>query len=101
MIDCIGSSNAGMAIKVFKDMIVDGEPVLRILSMIGRQFRIMLQGKQLKSLGYTPNIIAQKLSLHPFVVTKAIAASNNFSNEELVSVLNEVMNIDYSIKTVY
>ncbi len=48
MIDNIGMKNASIAMKIFKDMVFYGEPVLRIMSLISRQFRIILKVKDMQ-----------------------------------------------------
>ncbi|SHJ75969.1 DNA polymerase III subunit delta [Tepidibacter formicigenes] len=98
LIDAIGNKNSSLSMKILNDMILEGESPLMILSMIGRQFRIIIQSKQLQKVGYSSNVIAQKINVHPYVVTKALNQGKNFNNEVIVKLLNEVLDADFSIK---
>ncbi len=98
LMDAIGNKNAGFAIKILNDMILEGQSTLMILSMIGRQIRITIEGKELQKMGYSAAIIAQKINQHPYVVSKALSQGANFEQEEMVKILNDVLHIDFSIK---
>lgn len=98
-IDSIGNKKPQTAVKILSDMIYEGKAALMILAMISRQIRIMIQAKELLELGYSQNVIAQKLSLHSFVLSKALNQARNFDRKKLIEMLNECSNIDYSIKT--
>ncbi|EQG75858.1 DNA-directed DNA polymerase III delta subunit domain protein [Clostridioides difficile DA00165] len=58
--------------KILNDMIQEGESVLGIFSMIARQFKIIMQVRQLQLDGYSTKLIADKLKMHQFVVGKAL-----------------------------
>lgn len=98
LIDSIGNKNANLSIKILNDMIIEGESPLMILSMIGRQFRIIIQSKELQKMGYSSSIIAQKINVHPYIVSKALKQGLNFEQGSILNLLNEVLNIDFSIK---
>ncbi|SHG89154.1 DNA polymerase III subunit delta [Tepidibacter thalassicus] len=98
LIDAIGNKNSSLSMKILNDMILEGESPLMILNMIGRQFRIIIQSKQLKKMGYSSTVISQKINVHPYVVSKALNQGMNFDNEIIVKILNEVLNADFSIK---
>lgn len=98
LIDAIGSKNSSYALKILDDMILEGESVLGIFAMISRQFKIVMQSTYLQNQGYSSKLIAEKISVHPFAVTKALKQSNNFSNEIILSLLNDILESDYKIK---
>ncbi|MCH1959260.1 DNA polymerase III subunit delta [Romboutsia hominis] len=98
LIDYIGEKNSSNAMKILNDMINEGESVLGIFSMIARQFKVVVQSRKLQSDGYTSKVIAEKLKIHPFVATKAIKQSRNFSDEIIIDMLNYILECDYKIK---
>ena len=98
LIDAIGSKNSSYALKILEDMILEGESVLGIFAMISRQFKIVMQSTYLQSQGYSSKLIAEKLKVHPFVVTKALKQSSNFNNNIILSLLNDILESDYKIK---
>ncbi|WP_331722116.1 DNA polymerase III subunit delta [Alkalithermobacter thermoalcaliphilus] len=98
LIDAIEAKNATLAIKTLRDMILDGQSHFMILSMIARQFKIVLQCKELRMKGYSSKLISQKLGIHPYVATKALRYSQSFDDERLINILNDCLEIDFSIK---
>ena len=98
LIDCIGEKRSSNAMKILNDMIQEGESVLGIFSMIAKQFKVVMQVRQLKIEGYTTKVISEKLKIHPFVVGKALKQTNNFSDDIIIDMLNYILESDYKIK---
>ena len=98
LIDYIGEKNSSNAIKILNDMMQEGESVLGIFAMISRQFKIVMQVRQLNIEGDSINSIGQKLNLRPFVVNKALKQSKNFSDEMIIDMLNFILENDFKIK---
>ena len=98
LIDYIGEKNSSSAIKILNDMIEEGESVLGIFAMISRQFKTVLQVKQLQLEGRSINDICQMLNVRQFVVNKALKQSRNFSNEVIIDMLNFILENDFKIK---
>lgn len=98
LIDYIGEKNSSNAMKILNDMIYEGESVLGIFAMIARQFKVVMQVRQLQTEGYTSKVIAEKLKIHPFVAGKALKQCNNFSDEVIIDMLNYILESDYKIK---
>ena len=98
LIDYIGEKNSSNAMKILNDMIHEGESVLGIFAMIARQFKIVMQVRQLQVDGYTSKTISEKLKIHSFVAGKALKQSNNFSDEIIIDMLNYILESDYRIK---
>ncbi|KDR95052.1 DNA polymerase III, delta subunit [Peptoclostridium litorale DSM 5388] len=99
LVDCIGTRKGAQAVKILDDMLLQGTSGIMVLSMIGKQFRIMFQAKELKDLGYSQSAIAQKVDAHQFVVKKALAEGLKFTPGQIKDILNECSNIDQLIKT--
>lgn len=98
LIDYIGEKNSSSAMKILNDMINEGESVLGIFAMISRQFKIVLQVRNLQMDGVSINEICEKLSLRQFVVNKALKQSRNFSQEMIIDMLNFILENDFKIK---
>ncbi len=98
LIDYIGEKKSSDAMKILNDMISEGESVLAIFAMIAKQFKIVMQVRQLQIDGYTSKVIAEKLSIHPFVAGKALKQTKNFSDESIIDMLNYILESDYKIK---
>lgn len=98
LIDYIGEKNSSNAIRILNDMIQEGESVLGIFAMISRQFKIVMQVRQLQIQGSSVNDIGQKLNVRQFVVNKALKQSRNFSDEMIIDMLNFILENDFKIK---
>jgi DNA polymerase-3 subunit delta len=99
MVDAIGKRDKKTAIILLNDMLRNGENGIKILTMITRQFRILIQCRELKNKGYSPDLIAKKLSLAPFIVKKGLAQCQHFKGRTLKEALNTTSQIDLKMKT--
>ena len=67
--------------------------------MIVRQFRLMIQVKELSERGLSSAAIAERLSLHPFVAEKTGKQAQVFKMEQLELVYHRLLEMDVQIKT--
>lgn len=70
-----------------------------LLTMLIRQFKILLQMRTALDAKINPADLASKLKLHPFVVKKGAAQAKNFSVAALRSYLNRLIRLDFLNKT--
>ena len=98
LIDYIGDKNSQSAIKILNDMINEGESVLVIFAMINRQFKTVLQVKELLNKGLNNKSISEKLKTSLFIVNKSIKISKNFTEDMIIDMLNYILESDYKIK---
>lgn len=99
MVDAIGQKNKKISLKLLNDMLKEGENEIKILSMIARQFRILIQCRELRDKGYSPKEIANKLHMMPFVVNKGISQSKYFDRHTLKEAIHSTLEMDLKIKT--
>ena len=99
MVDALGQRNAQRAAKFLHQLLDDGEHPLALLGMIVRQFRILIQVKELTERGLSQQKMASQLRLHPFVVKKAVRQAMNFSMEQLEAIYRKLLETDVAIKT--
>lgn len=98
MLDAMGNKNANKVLEIYNNMIILKEAPIKILIMIIRQFRLLIQTKFLLSKGYSSNNIADRLNLRLFVVNGLINQSKNFSYQSLLEAFEECLDTDVSIK---
>ena len=98
LIDYIGERKSSNAIRILNDMIQEGEYIPGVLAMIAKQFKVVMQVRQLQLEGHTSKSIAERLKIHPFVAGKALKQANNFSDEIIIDMLNYILESDYKIK---
>lgn len=99
MVEAIGLRNQQKALKLYYDLLSLKEPPMRILFLVGRQFNLLLQVKQLKKKGYDDKKIGEKTGLHGFIVKKYTSQASRFSSEELRSALQAAVEADEAVKT--
>lgn len=99
IVDAIGARRCGEALSGIKDMLAAKEPPLRILAMIARQFRLLLQVHDLAGRGCPSREIAVRLKMHPYVAQKLAAQCKNYSGESLVRIFQSLLEIDVAVKT--
>ena len=97
--DAISEKNGTKALKVVNDMTILKEPMQKILFMITRQFRQILQIKLLSNEGVSVNEAAGKIGVTPYGAGKLLKQSKGFSVEDLKRALDSSLEMDIAVKT--
>lgn len=99
MVNKVAGKKQKEALDLYYDLLALKEPPMRILFLLTRQFRLLLEVKEMDRAGYGRKEIAAKAGLHPFVVGKYQAQCKDFSAESLRRILEESADIEESVKT--
>lgn len=99
LIKFIANKNVEKALSIYKNLIFNKTSPFMVLSLIYRQFKIILQTKHLQEKGHSINAIASSLSLRDFMIKEAVVQGKNFTKETVLKVLKECQEIDNNIKT--
>ena len=99
MITAIANGNSDQALKLYYDLLALREPPMRILALVGRQFNMLLQVKELAEKGYPQALIAEKTGLHGFVAGKYMRQAAGFKTSFLKQALEDCAGADYDIKS--
>lgn len=99
MVNAVADKKQKQALDFYYDLIALKEPPMRILFLLTRQFKLLLEVKQMKRLGMDRKEIAAKSGLHPFVVGKYQDQEKAFTSEELRNILEEAVELEESVKT--
>jgi len=97
--DAISNKNKAVFFFLLEQQLEAGVSMQQILTMLTRQFKIILKIKELLIQNNPTKNIASELKLHPFVVQKTTPQTRNFSIDYLKNMLNGLAEIDYKIKT--
>lgn len=100
MVDAIGNRNGSIALKMLHQLLEVEEPMI-LFSMVIRQFRLLLQTKEIVSKGATSNDILSEIHeiRHHFIAEKLIRQSRNFSSQMLEAIYRKLLEVDELIKT--
>lgn len=97
--DAWSAKNKKRAAELLEEQIEGGMAEAYLLTMIIRQFRILLQIRQALDLGETSGKISGLLKIHPYVAQKGISQARGFSLVELKKIFKRLTEIDYLMKT--
>ncbi|MCR8645721.1 DNA polymerase III subunit delta [Paenibacillus sp. N1-5-1-14] len=87
------------AFMLLEQLLKQKEEPIKIMMLIARQFRIMLQVKELSKQSYSQGQIASQLGLHPFAVKVAEGQARNFEIGALSRIIGDIADLDYQMKT--
>lgn len=99
LVDTIVNHDLPKALSIYQELLNRREEPIKILMLIARQFRIIMQVKELSKHGYTNRQIASQVGLHPYAVTIAQKQTKNYSIRQLNWILERLANADYQMKT--
>jgi DNA polymerase-3 subunit delta len=99
LVDAIGARQTSTAMRLLHAQLDQNAAPLYLLSMITRQFRMLLQIQDLKTRGLHPAAIREQLKLHPFVVEKTSRQAANFTLPQLEATYRKLLETDLAIKT--
>lgn len=99
MVNAVADKKQRKALDYYYDLLALKEPPMRILFLLARQFKLLLEVKVLDGQGYARKEIASKTGLHPFVVGKYQEQAKTFSKKALRGILEESVEIEERVKT--
>lgn len=100
-VDAIGQGDARRALGALHVLLEHGERAERILALISRQVRLLLQAKDLSQRGEGSEGIGRALGLSPFPLRKVLDQMRLFEITGLEGMLRRVLEADIQIKTGY
>lgn len=98
LVDFISSKKAGRALSVLNDLILESEPVPVILTMIIRQYRLLLNTKLLQDKGCSDDDLCRKLGIMPFIAANLSKTARNYNLQQIEDRLGRCLDADISIK---
>ncbi len=99
LVDALGRRDRRTALRLLHRLLDEGQATLYLLTMITRQFRILLSIKDLEQRQTPPHVIQSELKLPPFAVDKGRAQARNFSLAQLERIYQRLVEIDVASKT--
>jgi DNA polymerase-3 subunit delta len=100
MVDALGKRDGKRAAYELHHLLDQGENPLGLLAMIVRQFRLLIQVKELLQRSTSTDEIARQLGVHPFVAKKIGEQARAFRDlAQLEMIYHRLLDIDIEIKT--
>lgn len=99
MIDSVAGKRQERALALYYDLLALKEPSMRILFMMSKQFRTLLEVKSLQRRNLGKQEIAGKIGMHPYPTGKYMEQARQFKSRELRAILEESADIEERVKT--
>ncbi len=93
-IDAVSLRNKKESLRILEEQYQAGSSPDYILSMLLRQFKILLQIRELLDLNYNSQKINSQLKMHPFIISKGINQSKNFKQDYIKKIITELSKIE-------
>jgi DNA polymerase-3 subunit delta len=97
MVDALAAGNTRQATNLLLRLLENQDP-LSLFGMITRQFRLLIQARELMDEG-GGNMIANQLHLHPYVAEKLTSQVRRFTMPQLEGIYHRLVEMDEAMKT--
>jgi DNA polymerase-3 subunit delta len=98
LVDALGNQNRKKAISEFHRLLADND-VQSIFGMIVRQFRLLVQSREIIDQRGGKQEIANLLKVHPYVGEKLAGQARHFTQPQLDGIFHRLLEIDSGLKT--
>jgi DNA polymerase-3 subunit delta len=97
-VDALANGN-GKSAQHLLHRLLENEDPFSLWGMVVRQFRLLIQAREILDSKGNQNEVARVLGVHPFVAEKTTQQAARFSIESLESIYHRLLNIDEGVKT--
>jgi len=98
MVDALGNRNGRVAFAMLHRLL-SHQDALSIFGMVVRQFRFLLQSREILDNGGGEADVVRLLKLHPYVARKFVAQAQRFTLPDLEAIYHRLLNIDIAAKS--
>lgn len=99
MVNAVAEKKQRKALDYYYDLIALKEPPMRILFLLTRQFKLLLEVKAMTKRGYDRKDIAAQVGVPPFAVGKYQEQAKAFSETRLRGIIEESVDTEECVKT--
>jgi DNA polymerase-3 subunit delta len=97
-VDALANGN-GKAAQHLLHRLLETEDEFSLWGMVVRQFRLLIQAREILDGRGNKDDVTRALGVHPFVAEKAAQQASRFSIEALEAIYHRLLNIDEKVKT--
>lgn len=99
LVDALGKRETREALNLLHDQLNHNAVPQQLFALIVRQFRLLLQMKDLAARGMTVDGAREQLKMHPFVAFKVWKQALNYTLPRLEEIYHKLLETDIAIKT--
>jgi len=97
-VDALSTGN-GKSAQHLLHRLLENEDPFSLWGMVVRQFRLLLQAREILDARGDKDDVARALGVHPFVAEKTTGQANRFSLTSLETIYHKLLEIDEGVKT--
>lgn len=98
LINACSEKDVDRSLRIYGDLLLEGESSLGILALLSRQIKNMLGVYELHGKKYDIRSISEKLKLHEYTVKLCIKYSSSIKTQVLQSAFRKCLDTEYNIK---
>jgi DNA polymerase-3 subunit delta len=98
MVDALGTGNGKKALASLHQLLESEEP-FQLLGMVVRQFRLLLQAREVMDAKGNVQVVGKELGVAPFVAEKIYNQARGFKIETLEAIYHRLLQLDEDVKT--
>ena len=99
MVDAVGLRRPEAAVRELRKLLSEGDHPLRVVAMVVRQFRLLIQVKELSEAGASQDEIARKAGAPFRSIPNLQRQARNFSFQQLERAHRQLLEYDIQVKT--
>jgi len=99
LINACYEKDTGRSLRVFNDLLLEGETTVGVLALLSSQVKNMLKVFELYEKKYNRRGISEKLKLHEYTVKLCIQYGSSIKRQALQSAFRKCLDTDLSIKS--
>ncbi len=99
MVDAVVAGQRAKSLRLFRDMLLNGQERLGILAMLLRQYRLMMHVKLMQAENLRRNEITQKLGIAPFAAERTIRQADGYTLAQAREGVQICLNTEYNVKS--
>lgn len=98
LVNALSERNKSAALKAYYNLLSNHTSMYSIISLLTKQFNILLIVKDMTAKGADADEIAKKLKYHPYAAKMRMAAASRFSRKELISFIDDTLKVQDRVK---
>jgi DNA polymerase-3 subunit delta len=97
-VDALGAGDRSEALELLEALLATGEPALRIVYMVRRQFRLLARARSLFEGGASRSEVASEIKVPPFVAKKLEEQARRMDEGDLERALALILDLERGLK---
>jgi DNA polymerase-3 subunit delta len=99
LMDAVVARNPRLGLPRLEELLDSGEPEIKILATLARQFRNVVAAHEARRQGLGAKALTGLLGIKPYVATKSFSQAGRFTLEELRQAIHRLLEADFRIKS--